>query len=141
MFKANSEISLLKNILKFTGLPTAEDKVLFCSPFSEAYVTDIGRVKSKRIIDMFPHVSDDACDLLKCLLYLNPKNRITAKQALLHPYFASSFVDETKQIPFTKPLVFDEDYEYINYYHQNREKLLLKQSNQLNALKKSLNKI
>jgi mitogen-activated protein kinase 15 len=44
--------------------------------------------KPKRLRDMFPTASDDALDLLKSLMHFNPNKRLTAEQALKHPYVA-----------------------------------------------------
>ena len=37
---------------------------------------------------MLPDVSEDALDLLRKLLHFNPDKRITAEQALKHPYLS-----------------------------------------------------
>jgi mitogen-activated protein kinase 15 len=44
--------------------------------------------KAKRLRDLFPTASDDALDLLKTLMQFNPNKRLTAEQALKHPYVA-----------------------------------------------------
>lgn len=36
-------------------------------------------VKQKRLRDVFPTASDDALDILKKLMYFNPKKRLTAE--------------------------------------------------------------
>jgi mitogen-activated protein kinase 15 len=44
--------------------------------------------KAKKIRDMFPTASDEALDLMKNLLHFNPNKRLTAAEALKHPYVA-----------------------------------------------------
>jgi mitogen-activated protein kinase 15 len=44
--------------------------------------------KPKPLHEIFPTASDDALDLLKSLMHFNPNKRLTAEDALKHPYVA-----------------------------------------------------
>ena len=49
------------------------------------------------IAKLIPHVSPDVSDLIQKLLVYNPDNRITASQALKHPWF-KELRDQEKQL-------------------------------------------
>ena len=44
--------------------------------------------KTKKLKDMFPTATDEALDMIKNLLVFNPNKRLSADQALRHPYVA-----------------------------------------------------
>jgi mitogen-activated protein kinase 15 len=44
--------------------------------------------KPKPMNDLFPTASDEALDLIKRLLVFNPTKRLSAVEALKHPYVA-----------------------------------------------------
>ena len=44
--------------------------------------------KPADLATLFPHASPEALDLLKGLLQINPHKRLSASQALQHPYVA-----------------------------------------------------
>ncbi len=39
------------------------------------------------IIEILPNLTNDAEDLLSCMIKFNPNERITSDQAILHKYF------------------------------------------------------
>lgn len=43
----------------------------------------------RRLDQLFTNISDTALDLLERLIIFNPNNRLTAVQALEHPYVAA----------------------------------------------------
>jgi len=48
----------------------------------------IPATKAKKLRDLFPAASDDALDMIKNLLTFNPTKRLSAEEALQHPYVA-----------------------------------------------------
>merc|ERR1719219_2230333 len=44
--------------------------------------------RARDITEILPEIEPDARDLLQKMLHFDPKKRITASQALSHPYFA-----------------------------------------------------
>lgn len=51
------------------------------------------------IKELFPHSSNDAVDLLKKMLEINPEKRITIEEALKHPYLSEGYADEKISCP------------------------------------------
>jgi len=74
--------------MEVTGRPSAEDIDAINSPLAQTMLESLPPAKAKRLRDMFPTASDDALDLLKNLLQFNPNKRLSAEQALRHPYVA-----------------------------------------------------
>lgn len=58
------------------------------SQYSSSILDRMAFKPKKSLEDMLPHTSPDAIDLLKRLLHFNPDKRLTAEQALSHPYVA-----------------------------------------------------
>ena len=79
-----SDIDQLKTIFRALGSPT-EDEWPGHTKLPN-YVT-VGQFPKPPLRDLFTAASADALNLLsKCLIY-EPRKRITAKEALHHPYF------------------------------------------------------
>ena len=72
--------------MEITGRPSSEDIEAINSPLAPTMLESLPPARSKRPRDMFPTASDDALDLLRQLLQFNPNRRLTADQALRHPY-------------------------------------------------------
>ncbi|RLN50304.1 hypothetical protein BBJ28_00021093, partial [Nothophytophthora sp. Chile5] len=95
LFTGISEIDQLFQIFSKLSTPTAETWPGFSS--LPNYHFEFPHWKRRPLNRLFPGISDLGIDLLTKLLVYNPDQRITAEDALRHPYFSS-------QVPAFLPL-------------------------------------
>lgn len=87
-FPGNSTMNQLERVLECTGKPSPEDMSAARSPFASTMIDSVPLLRVKGPSDMFVSASPDALDLIKKCLQFNPDKRITAYEALRHPYVA-----------------------------------------------------
>lgn len=91
MFPGDSEIDQLYRIFNILGTPTeAIWPGVSQLPF---YREDFPRWKGVDLLEQIPVLGEDGCDLLKQMLAYDPAKRISAREALKHPYLADVPVD------------------------------------------------
>lgn len=81
VYVGNSSLEQLEKIIEFTGGVSQEDLESLDSPVVECLVSQI-KPKYKTFADYFGLVNHDFYPLLRGLLKFNPKQRLTAKEAL-----------------------------------------------------------
>jgi mitogen-activated protein kinase 15 len=86
VFPGTSTLNQLDRVMELIGRPSQEDIDAIDCPLAQTMLESLPPTKAKRLRDVFPTASDDALDLLKSLLHFNPHKRLTAEQALRHPY-------------------------------------------------------
>lgn len=88
VFPGTSTLNQLDRIMEITGRPLPEDIEAIQSQLAATMLDSLPPTKPKPLHEIFPTASDDALDLLKSLMHFNPNKRLTAEDALKHPYVA-----------------------------------------------------
>ncbi|KAL0478720.1 mitogen-activated protein kinase [Acrasis kona] len=93
LFPGRNPSDQVELITRLLGTPTDLSTV----KGSRHGIEFIGKLKQRpkrQLSDVFPHADDLAIDLLEKMLRWDPDNRITASEAMRHPFFASIFSEE-----------------------------------------------
>lgn len=87
LFPAHSPLEQIELILNLTGTPSMDD-LQHCHPEACCFVLSFRprRPNLATLYSLSPDMNASAVDLLSSMLRFNPKERITAEEALSHPY-------------------------------------------------------
>ncbi|XP_069489532.1 mitogen-activated protein kinase 13 isoform X1 [Ambystoma mexicanum] len=87
LFKGKDYLDQLTQILKVTGVPGADFVQKLEDQAAKKYIQSLPELPKKDFSLLFPNASPLAIDLLEKMLELDVDKRLTASEALEHPYF------------------------------------------------------
>ncbi|CAH1772299.1 unnamed protein product [Owenia fusiformis] len=122
LFPGTSTLNQIERIMSTVPRPTKEDIESINSTYGASVLDKATRCPRKNLEEMIPDAPDDAIDMLKKLLHFNPGKRMTADEALRHPYL-SRFHNPAEELGIgrdVKPPLSDDIQLSVNEY---REKL------------------
>lgn len=98
-------------IFSIIGTPTIEDLQCIESKRAREYILSLPKYESRPWEEMFPNINPMGLDLLKKMLVFDPNKRITAADALRHPYLKNYHdpTDEPEGQPIS-PSFFEFDH-------------------------------
>jgi len=88
MIPGSSTMNQLERILEVTGTPSDRDLAAIDSQYAANMIESLGEQRQRQLQELYPHASPEALDLMRRCLAFNPEERITAAEALSHPYVA-----------------------------------------------------
>ncbi|KAL4432887.1 hypothetical protein ABPG74_014401 [Tetrahymena malaccensis] len=106
LFKADNYIKQIKLIFDKLGMPPEEDLQFIGNSNAKQFVSTLPKKNSVKIGSFINYENPQALDLIDKMLAINPSKRITADEALEHPYF-QSIRDVQEEIKFNGTINFD----------------------------------
>jgi len=97
-FPGASTMNQLDRILELTDKPSLEDIQAMQSPYAATMLEALPLTPPRPIYDIFPNAGLEAMHLLHGLLQFNPACRLTAVDALGHPYVTIFHNPETEPV-------------------------------------------
>ncbi|XP_078402750.1 mitogen-activated protein kinase 13-like isoform X4 [Cetorhinus maximus] len=106
LFKGKDYLDQLAQIMKITGTPGTDFIQKLDSIEARRYIRTLPYIKKKDFTSLFPNASPLAVDLMEKMLVLDADKRLSAAEALSHPYFEPfrDLEDESKPEPFDDSL-------------------------------------
>ena len=135
MFPGESTMNQLEKVLEVLGKPSKDDMKAIKSKHTATMLDSISVKPKKPWSTLYPNASADALDLLDRLLQFNPDKRITALDALAHPYltqFHATGDEPTLSAPIC--ISIDDNKRFkINEYRKYLYRKIIERKKQLRA--------
>lgn len=94
-------------IFDVIGTPRDDDIQAVSSQKARQYLESLPRKQPKNLSEMFPGSDPDGIDLLSKLLCFNPHRRLTAAQALRHPFLSKVREATAERAATSEPIYFE----------------------------------
>lgn len=87
LFPGEDFLDQVQRIISVSGTPTSNDMMFIGNKDAIKYIKSLPKRTKQRWEKLFPNITPELSDLLSRMLCFNPDKRITAEEALQHPFF------------------------------------------------------
>jgi mitogen-activated protein kinase 1/3 len=91
IFPGTESLNQLKLIVSVLGTPHESDLEFIDNPKSKWFIKSLSYTRGIPFSQLFPQADPLAIDLLQKMIVLDPTERITASEALQHPYMSDLY--------------------------------------------------
>ncbi|KAI9173595.1 hypothetical protein LWI28_003529 [Acer negundo] len=116
LFPGKDYVHQLRLITELIGSPDNASLAFLRSDNARRYFRQLPQCRKQQFATRFPNMSQGAIDLLEKMLVFDPNKRITADEALCHPYL-SSLHDLNDEPVCPRPFRFDFDHSSCTEEH------------------------
>ncbi|GLD96697.1 hypothetical protein PINS_up005380 [Pythium insidiosum] len=115
MFPGSDFIDQLSRVFRVLPVPTPDKRGYVVEGDALKFLESLPPCSPDSITKLFRKASPEALSLLRRLLCINPERRISAKQALAHPYFKSIRQQLGDPPEFVVARAFDFEFDYQEF--------------------------
>lgn len=140
MFPGENTMHQLEKILTVIGFPKKAEISSIKSKFAKSMLDSLEVRKRVKLEHLYPKAPKDAIDLLTKLLTFDPAKRLTASQALAHPYL-KQFHNDHDEPTLREPIKisFDDNQRFsVKTYRDSLYKKIIEKRKELRRRKKEL---
>jgi len=113
LFPGTSTLNQLDRILELTGRPSKDDVDSIQSPLAQTMLESLPAPRIRSFHGYFPGASETALSLLRGLLRFNPVKRLSAEEALAHPFLTQFHSpDDEPLCPTSIRIPIDDDHKF-----------------------------
>jgi serine/threonine protein kinase len=106
LFPGTDHVNQLQTILDVLGTPDVHRDLRHVPERAQRYIAGLPAAPGKPLASIYPNASEEALQLLSCMLCWEPSKRCTVAQALSHRYLAA-FHNPNAEPVATRPFDFD----------------------------------